>query len=415
MSKSKKLDNFNPLSNFNIKNNIISFGDLDLNEVFDQGHTSPIYIYSRNTINIKLQILRNLFCSSFKIFYSIKSNPFKDIVSFLSQRVDGFDVSSLKELQLALDTKIPTNSICYTGPGKSYNELETAVKSNVIISVESILEIEKIIKIGKHIDKPATIIIRVNPRYKQKKAGMKMASGSSPFGIDEELVPETIKWVENSYVNLKGFHIYTGSQILDATAINDAQIKIFELIQYLSTNCKSPIEIINVGGGFGIPYFSYHRPLDIISVANKLNQLLPSPDNKIFSQNLTPILELGRYIVGESGVYICQVIDKKVSRGKTYLITDGGMHHHLAASGNLGQKTRKNFPTYIANKIKSNQTEVVSIVGKLCTPLDILAEDVELSTSEVGDYVAIMNSGAYGLSASPTKFLGHPDAQEILI
>ena len=409
------MKNFDPLILFKIKNNSLSIGDLELSDIFNMGYTTPLYIYSKDIIKNKISILRNQFSPNFKIYYSIKSNPFKDVISYLLKHIDGFEVSSINELNLALDTGISGSNICYTGPAKNIDELELAIQSKAVISVESKIEIEKAIRIGSNLNVSPNIIIRVNPNFKQHRAGMKMASGSSPFGIDAELIPKFIEWIENAKLNLKGFHIYTGSQILDADAINDAQCKTFQLFSELSGKCKNPVEIINVGGGFGIPYFSKHCPLDIHSVANNLNSLLLELGTKTFSRNLIPILELGRYIVGESGVYICKIIDKKISRGKTYLITDGGMHQHLAASGNLGQKVRKNFPIFIANKISSGKNEKVSITGKLCTPLDILADDVEISESEIGDYVVIMNSGAYGLSASPINFLGHPAAQEILL
>ncbi len=127
------------------------------------------------------------------------------------------------------------------------------------------------------------------------------------------------------------------------------------------------------------------------------------------------IIELGRYLVGEAGVYICQVIDKKISRGQIFLVVDGGLHHNLAASGNFGQVIRKNYPVAIANKMNSLENETVNIVGPLCTPLDILAEKMELPTAEIGDFVVIYQAGAYGLTASPTAFLSQPTVNEVLL
>ena len=409
------MKNFDPLSHFEVNDNSLSFEDFVFSKIFQQGYTTPLYIYSKNTIKNKLHLLRSLLSPDIKIYFSIKANPFQDIVFYLHQYVDGFDVSSIHELGLALKTGMPGENIFYTGPGKSEFELQKAIKSDVVISAESALEIEKIIKLGSDMSIIPKILLRVNPDFTQQRAGMKMASGSSPFGIDAEYVPDIIRRIEKTNLLLKGFHIYAGSQILDANAINDAQNKTFKLLEKLASICTRPVSTINVGGGFGIPYFEKHSPLDINSVSNNLNNLVSAIDYGKFSTNLHTMLELGRYIVGESGVYICKIIDKKVSKGKTYIITDGGMHHHLAASGNLGQKVRKNFPIYIANKIRSRKTEKITVTGKLCTPLDILADDVELSESVVGDYIAIMNSGAYSLSASPIKFLGHPVAQEVLL
>jgi len=306
-------------------------------------------------------------------------------------------------------------NICLTGPGKSYEELEIAIKNNIVVSAESSLELHRLDEIGEEIMHKPSVLIRVNPTFTQKRAGMKMASGSSQFGIDAEQVPELLKWVNNSCINLHGFHIYSGSQILDIDALRYSQTKTFELIKELAHHLKQPIKTINIGGGFGIPYFSKHQPLDLNSVAKNLEALIPTLTDGNFIQPITPIVELGRYIVGESGIYLSEVVDKKVSRGKTYLVTNGGMHHQLAASGNLGQKNRKNFPVYIVNNIDSREKEIVNIVGKLCTPLDIIGDEIELSKAEVGDIVAIFQSGAYGYSASPINFLSQPEAGEYLI
>lgn len=411
----KQLEKFDPLHNFEVIDNRLSLGNFKLTELFQQGYTTPLYVYSRKVIEDKIRTLRSLLADTFRIYYSIKANPCRDIVSYLHPYIDGFDVSSVHELNLALDTGIAGGNICYTGPGKSEHELEQAVTSGVMISAESRLEIERIIRLGLHLNVTPKIMLRVNPDFIQHRAGMKMASGSSQFGMDEDLLPDIIGSVENSALQFEGFHIYTGSQILDANAINDAQDNIFRLLDRLANHCAQPVKVINVGGGFGIPYFDTHCVLDINSVCGNLNRLLSEIDQRKFSTDLHTILELGRYIVGEAGVYICKVIDKKISRGKTYLITDGGMHHHLAASGNLGQKVRKNFPLCVADKITSQKMENVTVCGKLCTPLDLLAEDVRLSQCTTGDYIAIMNSGAYGLSASPVNFLSHPIAEEVLL
>ncbi len=409
------MDNFNPLDHFGQSDNSLLIGNFKITDINVRGYSTPIYIYSKAVIKSKFSLLRSLLAPEYSIYYSIKANPNKELISYIAQFADGFDVSSIYELDIALETGISSEKICFTGPGKSIGELERAIQSNVLISVESKLEIERIIQLETSSSLTPRLLIRVNPDFTQRRAGMKMASGSSPFGIDEEQLPEIIDWINSTTVHLEGFHIYTGSQILDSNAINDAQNNTFKLIHDLAKTCKNPINTINVGGGFGIPYFSKHHPLDLSSVTDNLNKLLSELDKENFSASLATILELGRFIVGECGVYICQIVDKKVSRGKTYVITDGGMHHHLAASGNLGQKVRKNFPVYVANKLNSEKTEVVTVTGKLCTPLDILAEDVELSESKIGDYIAIMNSGAYSLSASPINFLSHPVAKEILI
>lgn len=406
---------YSPLNNFETRDNVLSISGQSITELIRSGIKPPCFIYSKQVIDKKIRLLRDTLPSSIKIHYSIKANPYPELVSYIKDHVDGLEVSSLAEMQTALATGMDSQSICLTGPGKSYEELEIAIKNKIVISAESSLELHRLDEIGGEIMRKPLALIRVNPTFTQRRAGMKMASGSSQFGIDAEQVPELLKWIENSCIDFQGFHVYSGSQILDLDAICYSQAKTFELVNELAKTNHQPITTINIGGGFGIPYFSKHLPLNLESVADNLNSLIPTLENKNFKQPVSPIIELGRYIVGESGIYLTEVIDKKISRGKTYLITNGGMHHQLAASGNLGQKNRKNFPVYIANKIDSTDKETVSIVGKLCTPLDLLGDDIELSKADIGDYVAIMQSGAYGYSASPINFLSQPIADEILL
>lgn len=406
---------YNPLDNFEIRDNSLCISGQTITDLIKSGLKPPCYIYSKAIIKRKIKLLRETLPAAVRIHYSIKANPFPELVNYIKDHVDGLEVSSLAEMKIALATGMSSENICLTGPGKSYEELEIAIKNKIVVSAESSLELHRLDEIGAEIMRKPLVLIRVNPTFTQKRAGMKMASGSSQFGIDAEEVPNLLKWVENSCIDLQGFHVYSGSQILDLEALFYSQSKTFELVNKLASLNHQTIKTINIGGGFGIPYFSKHLPLDLNSVAANIATLIPTLNKKNFSLPISPIVELGRFIVGESGIYLTEIIDKKVSRGKTYLITNGGMHHQLAASGNLGQKNRKNFPVYIANKINSLEKETVNIVGKLCTPLDIIGDNIEVSKAEVGDYVAVMQSGAYGYSASPINFLSHPLPTETLI
>ena len=171
--------------------------------------------------------------------------------------------------------------------------------------------------------------------------------------------------------------------------------------------------MINLGGGFGIPYFSGERRLALTPVGQSLQLLLQQ--YQVALADIELVIELGRYLVAEAGVYVCQVLDKKVSRGTTYLVCNGGLHHHLANSGNFGQVIRKNYPVAIGNKLSATEQEQVTIVGPLCTPLDIIADKVLLPITEPGDWVVVYQSGAYGPTASPQQFLGHPAVVEVLL
>jgi diaminopimelate decarboxylase len=314
-------------------------------------------------------------------------------------------------------------SISFAGPGKTASDVTAAIISGVTLHIESVSELNLTQSIAKELELTANIAFRINPIFELKSSGMKMSGGSKPFGIDEELLPEILAQFPLPHLNLRGFHIYSGSQNLNSDAIIDAQQQSFALAKKLinSLNSKVKIDYINIGGGLGIPYFKNETTLDIKPICDNLIEL----SNQYHAQfsEIEIIMELGRYLVAEAGIYVSKVVDKKTSRGTTYLVCDGGLHHHLANSGNFGQVIRKNYPVVIGNKLPMTNSEIskgqtieeVSIVGPLCTPLDIIADKVKLPIANIGDYIVIFQSGAYGASASPQEFLSQPALSEILL
>jgi len=333
-------------------------------------------------------------------------------VQYMATLVDGFDLASAGEMRVALDTDMPPQHISFAGPGKTDKELTQAIASEIVINMESENEMERIATIATELGLTPKVAIRVNPDFELKASGMKMSGGPKQFGVDAERVPDMLKRLTELNVQFHGFHIFSGSQNLNAESIIDAHNKTFELAIRLSEHAPCQPKLLNIGGGLGIPYFPGEKRIELEPIAENLRSLLPDvkkslPDTEI-------VMELGRFLVGESGVYVSKVIDKKVSRGETYLITDGGLHHHLAASGNFGQVIRKNYPVMIGNKVEGDK-ETVNVVGPLCTPLDILANKMDLIQADVGDLVVIFQSGAYGYTASPERFLSHPAVKEVLV
>ena len=241
---------------------------------------------------------------------------------------------------------------------------------------------------------------------------MKMGGGAKQFGIDDDLVSAMIEKTVKMPVDFQGFHIFAGSQNLNADVICSAMEQSLDLILRLSGPLANSLKILNLGGGFGIPYFEKDDELDVRKIGKFLGGLLKTYQPHF--PNARFVIELGRYLVGEAGLYLSKVLYKKKSRGKTFIIIDGGMHHHLAASGNFGQVLRKNYPIVIGNNINATELEQVDIVGPLCTPLDLIGSKMTLGEISEGDTVVIMNSGAYGYTASPLLFLGHPPPQEIV-
>lgn len=374
---------------------------------------TPFYLYDRAMITRRVSELRTQLPDQIALYYAIKANPFPPLVELLAVQTDGFDVASGGELALALATGIPSARISFAGPAKTDAELQAAVQAGVVIHVESAHELTRLYQFGAASGMQPQIALRINPAFSLKAAGMHMGGGPQPFGIDEEQIPAVIAQMTDYDLSLRGLHIYAGSQNLHAEAIIAAQSASFALAQRLMAHTTTQLHFLNIGGGFGIPYFAGQQPLDIAPIAAALYEHQIACRAQLGAVRI--ILELGRYLVGEAGVYVCRVIDRKISRGRTYLLTNGGLHHHLAASGNLGQVIRKNYPVVNACRVADGERECVHVVGPLCTPLDVIAEDVTLGSAAIGDWIAVLQSGAYGASASPQRFLSHLPAQERLV
>jgi len=361
----------------------------------------------------KMALLRGALPPAIELHYAVKANPMPAVVQHMAGLVDGLDVASLGELRVALDSGTNPSRISFAGPGKRPVELTAAIAAGITVNLESPGELETLARLGQAQGRQPQVAVRINPDFELKTSGMKMGGGPKPFGVDAEQVPALLRRIGELRLDFQGFHIFTGSQNLRAEAIVEAHDHSFELALRLAAEAPGPLRLLNIGGGFGIPYFPGDRPLDLAPIAANLERWLPVVKARLPQAQV--VLELGRYLVGEAGIYVAEVVDRKVSRGHTFLITNGGLHHHLAASGNFGQVIRKNYPVVVGNRVLGTERETVSVVGPLCTPLDILADRMELAKADIGDLIVVFQSGAYGLTASPTAFLGHPPCVEVLV
>lgn len=413
MTQLKTAPQHPPMQQFPVRHNHLVIGGMELTRLVSRVGKTPFYAYDRQVIIDRVAQLRQQMPSDLKIHYALKANPMPAVVQLMAGLVDGFDVASSAEMKVALDTAMPVQQISIAGPGKSAAELNIAIAAGVTINVESFNELETIARLSAQSGITASIAIRINPAFELKASGMKMGGGAKPFGIDEEQLPAVLRRIQALPVDFQGFHIYSGSQNLKADALIEAQQQSIALALRLVEFCPNGIKTLNIGGGYGIPYFVGESPLNSQQVGDAL--AIEMAKFKTVLPETEVIIELGRYLVGEAGIYVCQVVDKKISRGQVYLVVNGGLHHHLAASGNFGQVIRKNYPLAIGNKMYAEQQEVVNVVGCLCTPLDILADKMALPVAEVGDLVVVYQSGAYGLTASPSGFLSQPNAEEVLV
>jgi len=402
-----------PMTGFAQANGELLVGGLPLTQLAERVGNTPFYAYDRALLRARADALRSAFPARVKLHYAMKANPMPAVVALMATLVEGIDVASAGELKVALDAGADAREVSFAGPGKRDVELRQALAAQVLVNVESAREVRVLGALSQQLGLPARIAVRVNPDFELKGSGMKMGGGPKQFGVDVEDVPALLAEIDAAGLGFEGFHLFAGSQNLKAESICEAQQKSYALALRLAEHARAPVRFLNLGGGFGIPYFPGERPLDLEPIAANLHELAARAGRELPAASL--VIELGRYLVGEAGLYVTRVVDRKVSRGQVFLVTDGGLNHHLSASGNFGQVIRKNYPVAIGNRMGAAATEVASVVGPLCTPLDLLADRMELSVAEVGDLVVVYQSGAYGASASPQAFLGHPACVEVLV
>jgi len=392
----------------------LTVGGMPLDRLTARVGATPYFAYDRRLLTERVALLRATLPSAIRLSYAVKANPMPAILQHLAGLVDGMDVASTREMQTALDTGMPATAISFAGPGKTEAEIIQAVAAGVTIEMESATEASRVIRAGEVLGIRPRVAVRVNPDFQVKGSGMRMGGGPQQFGVDAEQVPDLLVDLAAADLDFVGFHVFAGSQNLNAEILCEAQQKTVELILSLAEKAPAPVRYVNLGGGFGIPYFDKDTPLDLAAIGANLTGLV---DDKI-TPNLPQaeiVVELGRYIVGECGVYVTRVVDRKVSRGRTYLVVDGGLHHQMAASGNFGSVIRRNYPIAVGNRMVEPAESAVTVVGCLCTPLDLLGDEVTLPDAVIGDSIVLFQAGAYGLTASPTAFLGHPLPAEVLV
>ncbi len=397
-------------------------GGLPLSQLAARVGQTPFYAYDRSLLRARVAQLRAALPAAVKLHYAMKANPMPAVVQFMAGLVEGIDVASAGELKVALDAGANPAEVSFAGPGKRDPELLQAVAAGVLVNVESMRELPVLAAAAQRLGLPARVAVRVNPDFELKGSGMKMGGGPKQFGVDTEVVPEMLAFIAGEAANglaFEGFHLFAGSQNLKPESICEAQIKSYELALRLAGDAPGglpPVQFLNLGGGFGIPYFPGERPLDLAPIGVNLQLITERMARELPAAHV--VIELGRYLVGEAGVYVSRIVDRKVSRGQVYLVADGGLHHHLAASGNFGQVVRKNYPATVQPQGARRgvaEHEVASVVGPLCTPLDLLADRMAMPRGEVGDLAVVFQSGAYGASSSPQGFLGHPAVVEVLV
>ena len=372
---------------------------------------TPVFVYDAAIAAVRVGRFRAAF-PDVDLHYAIKANPHPGLLAAVAPLVDGLDIASAGELSRAAAVK-PAAAISFAGPGKRDAELEAAIVAGVTLNLESEGEAARALRTANRLGRTPLVAVRVNPDMELRGSGMRMGGRPSPFGVDAVRVPALVRTLLTAGADWHGFHIYAGSQALSADAIADMQAATVALAARLAEEAGAPPPLVNLGGGFGVPYFAGDTPLDVEAVGERLANIVSNRSQILAGTRFA--IELGRWLVAECGVYLARIVDRKESGGETFLVLDGGLHHQLAATGNFGTVVRRNYPIAIAGRMGEEGGETVSVVGPLCTPLDRLGDRVQLPRAEPGDLVAVFLAGAYGATASPGAFLGHPPAAECIV
>ena len=399
---------------FEVEDGMMLIGDCGAASLIGEAGDTPLFVYDMGIVRATVGRLRLAMPDGLHLHYAMKANPFPPLLAKMAGLVDGFDVASGGELARAMEAGVDPARISFAGPGKRDDELRAAIMAGATINLESEGEATRALAMGEATGVTPRLAVRVNPDFDLKGSGMKMGGGAKPFGIDADRAARLAREVIFAGADWRGWHIFAGSQALDPAAIIEAQAQTLALAARLSEEVGRTPPLVNLGGGFGVPYFPGDLPLDPRAVGLALEEALTLPP-EILEESAFAI-ELGRYLVAEAGVYLTRVVDVKESHGERFAVVDGGLHHQLAASGNFGTVVRRNYPVAVANKFGAEPADrPITVVGCLCTPLDRLADKVMLPDVEPGDVIAIFLAGAYGATASPTAFLGHPPPHEMLV
>ena len=378
-----------------------------------QPATTPAYHYHQGLISQQTQQLLTQLPAGIDVHYAIKANPHPQVLQTLAPLVAGFDCASLAEMQAARAVAQPEQHLSIAGPAKSDEELAYAINHQVVINCESRGELERIIQLAKTVNRIASVALRVNPPFGFKGAGMQMGGGPKPFGIDSEQIPTLIQqYRDHPQLHLTGFHLFAGSQQLNPDLIAQVWQASLDLVAEWQRTLNFNPEKIVLGAGLGVAYHPKEQPLDLSALTPAFKAIR---EWQAAHNQPRIALESGRYLLASAGVYRTRIVDIKQSRGQRFVLCDGGMHQHLALSGNLGGVLRRNWPIVVPELFNQPHDTPMQVHGPLCTPLDVLGKDQPLPAGlEPGMHLVVLQSGAYGATASPQQFLSRPALQEFI-
>ena len=373
---------------------------------------TPLFVYDNNVVGGQIARFRAFMPAGMAIYYAVTANPYEPLLSFLGRYVDGFRIVSRGELEHLQRADLAGVAINFAGPGKRDDELEAAVAAGATISVESEAEAGRCIMAGERIGIQPRLAVRISSPDLDE-SGHRQALLPSPFGVGAEHAAGLIQGLLEAGVDWRGLHMFAGSQCLHEKALIELNREFLAIGGRIAEEVGAPLPEFNLGGGLDIPCFDGQQPLDLAVLAQALGEALSATPDSLATTRFS--LELGRWLVGEAGIYLTRVIDRKESGGRTFLVTDGGGHHFLAATGPFSERPSANYPIAVASRFDAPPEEEVTVTGCLCAPFDVLGDEVMLPRAEPGDLIALFCAGAYGPTASPQGWESRPAAREILV
>lgn len=395
------------------ENGQLLVGGVTAEDIVAQAGGTPVFAYDNNIVGAQIARFKGAMPDGIFLFYSVTANPYGPLLEFLGRYIDGFRIVSLGELKRLQDAKLAGIPINFAGPGKLDTELEAAVKAGATISIESEGEARRAVRASERVDIRPKLAVRVTPPFTIEGGQVSLVCSASPFGVDTDRVPSLVAAMVEAGADWRGLHMFAGTQSLDADALVEVHRLTIDHAGDIAEAIGAPIPELNLGSGFDVACRPGDEPLDIDRVARALTSTLCDAPPLLATTRFT--IELGRWLVGEAGVYLTRIVDRSESCGQTFLTTDGGGHHLIGATGGLGERGTANFPIAVANQFGAAPQEKVTVTGCLCTPFDVLGDDVGLPRAEVGDLIAVFCAGAYGLSASPQAWESRPLARELLV
>lgn len=392
----------------NININIIK----DLMKKYD----SSFYLYDEKIISKQIETL-NEKLPKFEFLYTIKTNPFSPIVRFTSSKGFGADAASAEEVMIAHRSGLPLEKILYSTPGKTRKDIEMTLDKSIIVA-DSYNELKLINEVAKQKNIQIKAGLRININYSM--GGGK--GSSSKFGVDEETLIHNRDFIKSlSNVKIIGIHVHLRVQILDYKVLYNYYEKIFELALFCKETLGFHMEFINFGGGLGVVYsMDNDVALDVDKLNLECDDLIQRFKEKL---NVRLIIETGRFVICEAGLYVTRIADIKESMGSKYLIVEKGLNGFMRPSiaqligayaeeetnlkGSEPLFTSMDAFEFIIPEGDKSSIEKVSVVGSLCTATDIMAKDIMLPKASIGDIVIVTKAGSYSYSLSPLLFTSH--------